>query len=55
MYDKIAKAVNEHYNYMGSDREIEAEDVEAYLRYGEMAYLDPHEANMIEDLLEKFL
>lgn len=55
MYDKIASAINEHYNYMGSDREIEAEDVEDYLRYGDMTCLDPHEADMIEDLLDKFL
>ena len=50
MYDKIAQVVNDKY-----DRNLDANDVEDYLRYGDTTYLRNGEDTMIDDALDQFL
>jgi hypothetical protein len=50
MYDKLAQYVNEKYN-----RNLDANDVEDYLRYGDTGYLKSGEDVMIDDALDQFL
>lgn len=51
MYQKIATIMNRDY---GSD-DLSADDVENYLRHGDMTYITPAEAQQIETLLERYL
>jgi hypothetical protein len=51
MYDKIANDMNLYY---GSS-DITSEDVENYLRYGDVVYISDYEARIIDQLLDKYL
>lgn len=51
MYEKIAKEMNEFHDSIN----MEADDVEMYLRYGSKTYISNREARLIDELLEKYL
>lgn len=52
MYDKIASTMRR--DFPGSE-DISAEDVEAYLRYGDTGMISAAEAEEIERRLERYL
>jgi len=50
MYDKIAQIANRDYGCS----DLSSEDVEGYLRNGDMRYISAEEADIIEVLLERY-
>ena len=51
MYDKIAHVMNRDYGAV----DISAEDVENYLRFQDMTFIDQGEADLIDKLLGRYL
>ena len=51
MYEKIATVMNRDHGCA----DISADEVEAYLRHGDTAFISADEANLIDRLLERYL
>lgn len=51
MYEKIAEVMNRDYGCSDMDAYM----VERYLRYGETALISDEEADIMEELLDRFL